>query len=243
MPKTRDAFALRYFDPTMIHKRKFFRFEEGIGFFQSRFFELAESDDSDMYYAFQNLWVQEDEDILDVYYSQAVEAQNKFRYDRVKAIIDIMINILSDINNYVKKIIRHYNRLEKYSKAWNNAISVDENLSADEIRSKTRRVQQLLKSYDDVQKAIKNLQHSIKKRIMDITDAYEKSDRNIFAIRLRQARMETGLTQTLLATKIGMTQSGYTNYENAIREPSITTLKKLARILGKSTDWLLGLTS
>ena len=62
-----------------------------------------------------------------------------------------------------------------------------------------------------------------------------------FATRLRIARKVAGLTQTLLAKKIGMTQSGYTNYENAIREPTLLTLKSLSQALDVSVDWLLGL--
>lgn len=252
MPKTRNAFALRDFDRNRLWKRPFFKFNEGEEFFKSRFFDLPESDDVDMYEEFKNLWYLEpevtDENILDAYREQAIKiiydfpVQSKHCYDRIESIAHIMFGIIRDIVSYKEKINRHYKRLKKYSKKWNDTISANENLSAKEIRTKTRRVQTLLKFYADVQKAIENFAYSITKRVADIDDAYKKKDRDIFATRLRQARIEAKLTQTQLAKEIGMTQSGYTNYENSIREPSIVTLKKLSRILNKSADWLLGLT-
>lgn len=62
-----------------------------------------------------------------------------------------------------------------------------------------------------------------------------------FPKRLREARKAAGLTQQQVADKLGMTQGAYTNYENQRREPSITMLCRLSRILKRSTDWLFGL--
>ena len=50
-----------------------------------------------------------------------------------------------------------------------------------------------------------------------------------------------GLTQKELATAIDMTQGGYVSYEIARREPPLTTLKRLSKTLGRTTDWLLGI--
>ena len=66
--------------------------------------------------------------------------------------------------------------------------------------------------------------------------------RLVFAQRLKQARKEMKITQVELAERIGMTQSSYTNYEQARIEPSLTTLLKLSRTLHKSIDWLCGRT-
>ena len=237
MPKTKNAFALRDFDQERIweqFKGNFFgvsddAFDYGI---ESRFEGFfCPYDDTPI----------TDEEVIDVYCAEAVNAQKEYNYYRVKWVADILGIISKNLSGYLDKIYRHYQRLEKFSKKWNETICGNETFSADDIRIKTRRIQTLLKSYSDVQKAIKNLQRSIKRHIVDITDAYEKADRNIFAIRLRQARTEAGLTQTQLANKIGMTQGGYTNYENSKTEPSIATLKKIARTLKVSVDWLFGL--
>ena len=59
--------------------------------------------------------------------------------------------------------------------------------------------------------------------------------------RLRQARIEKGLTQKQVADKVGVVVSAITNYETGFREPSIETLKKLCVLLNVSADYLIGL--
>ena len=237
MPKTKNAFALRGFDSERILDRKFF-------------LPLCDMDD-EIIDKFQELMSEEiltgivattDEDTLDVFCGLALKAQNEYWYYRVQFLIEQLNGIRKKSIAYEWKIRRHYKRLEKYSRKWNETICADEKIPADVIRTKTRRLQKLFKSYDEVQNAIKKLQALIQSCIAEITDAYEKADQRIFAMRLRQARMAAGLTQTQLATQIGMTQGGYTGYENSVREPSIATLKRISRILNKPTDWLLGLT-
>ncbi|MBR4903691.1 MAG: helix-turn-helix domain-containing protein [Selenomonadaceae bacterium] len=240
--KTKNAFALRDFDDKRIWKQKFFT---------PRYFGLPEdNNDSDIFEEFISLWEEEnligvsptDEEILDIYCRQAIKALNKEWHGRFKLMIEILNNISRNVLFYLEKINRHYKRLEEYSLIWNEKVSSGVTPSEKDIRMKTCRIQKLLKSYAGIQKTIKNLQSSIKQRVKNMTDTYEKADRYIFAIRLRQARSEAGLTQVQIADKIGMTQGGYTNYENAVREPSIATLKRLSKILKRPTDWLLGLT-
>ena len=238
MPKTKNAFALRDFDKDFIRGQ--FK-GNSFGVSDDAFDDGIESRFQDFFCPYDDTPIT-DEEFIDVYCAEAVNAQKEYHYYRVKWVADILGIISKNLSGYMDKICRHGKRLKKFSDKWNETICKDETFSADEIRTKTRRIQLLLKSYSDVYNSIKNLQRSIKRHIVDITDAYEKADRNIFAIRLRQARTEAGLTQTQLANKIGMTQGGYTNYENSTREPSIATLKKLARVLKRPTDWLLGLT-
>ena len=236
MPKTKNAFALRGFDSERILDRKFF----------CPIYDIYIKVDDD----FRRLKSAEilpgisatDDQSLDLFCEFALKAQNKYDYDVVQILIEHLNCARKKSIAYEWKIRRHYKRLEKYSEKWNETICADEKIPADVIRTKTRRLQKLLKSYDDVQNAIKKLQNLIQSCIAEITDAYEKADQRIFAMRLRQARMAAGLTQTQLATQIGMTQGGYTGYENSVREPSIATLKRISRILNKPTDWLLGLT-
>lgn len=61
-------------------------------------------------------------------------------------------------------------------------------------------------------------------------------------LRLKQLRREKGLKQDDLAKKFGIAQQTISNYEKRIREPDITTLKKMAEFFDVSLDFLLGTT-
>lgn len=56
---------------------------------------------------------------------------------------------------------------------------------------------------------------------------------------LYKYRKAKGLTQRELAKKLGTAQPTITQYETGARKPDIVTLKKLAAILGCTTDQLL----
>ena len=56
---------------------------------------------------------------------------------------------------------------------------------------------------------------------------------------IRAARAAANLTQTALADMLGVTQKDISRWENGVREPSATWIKKLAEALGVSADELL----
>lgn len=56
---------------------------------------------------------------------------------------------------------------------------------------------------------------------------------------LYKYRKEKGLTQKELAKAMGITPVAITQYETGVRKPDIVKLKKLAAILGCTTDQLL----
>lgn len=60
--------------------------------------------------------------------------------------------------------------------------------------------------------------------------------------RLKEIRLEKGLTQKQLALAVGLTETALCNYEKGIREPSLDVLKQLCIVLDVSADYLLGLT-
>jgi transcriptional regulator with XRE-family HTH domain len=63
-----------------------------------------------------------------------------------------------------------------------------------------------------------------------------------FAVRLRQARERTGLTQQQIAAAIGLSNyNSFQYWERAQRWPSAEYLASLCRTLGVSADALLGL--
>lgn len=62
-----------------------------------------------------------------------------------------------------------------------------------------------------------------------------------FGDKLKQLRLEAGLTQKQLAEQIGITKSVISFYELRERTPSPDVLIKLASIFHISTDYLLGI--
>lgn len=62
-----------------------------------------------------------------------------------------------------------------------------------------------------------------------------------FAKRLKELRLEKGLTQQKIAENLGVKQQSYARYECATGEPSLQTLIKLTKIFDVSSDYLLGI--
>ncbi len=63
-----------------------------------------------------------------------------------------------------------------------------------------------------------------------------------FGARLRDLRDNQGFhSQQALANALGVAQSTVANWERGRREPNYATTVRLARLLGVSTDYLLGL--
>ena len=64
---------------------------------------------------------------------------------------------------------------------------------------------------------------------------------NKFTQRLKELRLENGMTQQQVASLLNIRQQSYTRYEYGTGEPSLQTLIKLAEIFAVSTDYLLGI--
>ena len=62
-----------------------------------------------------------------------------------------------------------------------------------------------------------------------------------FSEKLRQLRIERGLSQTQLAEALSVDQRSISNWENAVREPSFEMLTRIAGYFEVSADYLLGL--
>lgn len=60
--------------------------------------------------------------------------------------------------------------------------------------------------------------------------------------RLRQLRLELGLTQAQVAEQLGITRGSYTYYENGNRQPRPELLIRLADFYQVSIDYLAGRT-
>lgn len=64
---------------------------------------------------------------------------------------------------------------------------------------------------------------------------------SIFATRLRELRIEKGLSMKQLAKALNTTDAAISNWENGINEPKISYLKSIALYFGVTSDYLLGL--
>lgn len=62
-----------------------------------------------------------------------------------------------------------------------------------------------------------------------------------FRERLKELRLEKGLTQKQLAENIGSVQSAVYYWENGQRIPSALSIIAIAKFFGVSADYLLGL--
>lgn len=65
---------------------------------------------------------------------------------------------------------------------------------------------------------------------------------NIIGKRIQELRNEKGYSLMQLATKVGLGKSTMAGYEGGYRFPAIDKLETIGRVLGTSTDYLLGLT-
>lgn len=59
--------------------------------------------------------------------------------------------------------------------------------------------------------------------------------------KIKELRIERGMLQKDLATKIGVARNTITQYEQNIAKPSYEVLIEIAKIFNVSTDYLLGL--
>lgn len=58
--------------------------------------------------------------------------------------------------------------------------------------------------------------------------------------RIKTERLRLGLTQVELAAVIDVTSTCVSRYERGVMTPSVATLRKLARVFGRSLDDLAG---
>ena len=64
--------------------------------------------------------------------------------------------------------------------------------------------------------------------------------RRVLAQRLRQCRIDAGLTQQQAAVQCDITEKAYQNYELMTREPKLEILIRIAELYGVSLDYLVG---
>ena len=64
----------------------------------------------------------------------------------------------------------------------------------------------------------------------------------MFALRLKELREKTGLSQKAFAIKLGVSQSTVAMWESQRREPNFKKIEEIAKFFNTTTDYLLGRT-
>lgn len=62
-----------------------------------------------------------------------------------------------------------------------------------------------------------------------------------FKVRLKQVRLSRGLSQQVLASKLGLSKQAVSNYESGANTPTFPVLVHLSQELGVTLDFLAGL--
>lgn len=62
-----------------------------------------------------------------------------------------------------------------------------------------------------------------------------------FVNKLKELRLEKGLTQAEVSIALGLSRNAFANYEKGLRQPSLETLKALCKFFNVTADYLLGL--
>lgn len=60
-----------------------------------------------------------------------------------------------------------------------------------------------------------------------------------FGQNMQKIRMKKGMSQGDISRKIGMDRGSVSNIENGKRNPTLSTVEKIARVLGVSSDEML----
>ena len=65
---------------------------------------------------------------------------------------------------------------------------------------------------------------------------------NVFGKKLKELRLEKGLSQRILGENLGVCNQSISFWESGAREPDLNTVVEIAEFFDVSADYLLGLT-
>lgn len=223
--KTRNAYALRDFDAARILQRRFFK----------EFHFAADKSDAEIL--------------------QSMSATDFDSFETTQQKFDAMDVLIVKVVEYQKRIKRHGNRLTKYARAVEFRIATDVNINISDLRARHKRASDLSMKYCGCFSAdgvtthflggicvndVGGLFQEIANRYKELEEKIKTHYRKIFATRLKQTRKEMRLTQTEFGTKLGLSQRGISNFENAVYEPSLAVLVKISKKLKRPVGWFLG---
>lgn len=224
--KTKDAFAFRDFDEKRILQRPFFK---GFHF-------AADKSDAEI--------------LQDLSYADS---------DSIEILLqkfDMLDDLLTTAAKYQKHIKRHGDRLTKYARRLESKAISDEDANIARLREMHKRADKLSMDYCGIVTAegvisrygftgiavddIGGLCQRIAERYKDVDERIKRHYTNIFAERLKFARIAKNMTQEKLAIILKITQKAVSNYEKGLREPSFALLVKISQKLNRPVGWFLG---
>ena len=220
MPKTRDAFALRELwqsfvtgENFMTGKEIFLTVNDFIGYFK----ELRKAQDfSQHFYAVDS----------------AIEKISKYSLRKSLKGYDAAERIREQLRgneSLIQRIERHRGRLRTL-------------LISFEVKNKSR-LEELIRRYFEISDVIKSYHSELLKYQPTIIAQVSKEFSRDFGKRLRRARRFKDIAQDKISKDIALSQVAISGYERGTREPTLYTLSRLAKELGVSADYLLGLTN
>lgn len=221
--KTRNAYALRDFDLERFFSRKFFR-------------ELKIISGVDVLIELQNFW--NDICLIDL------EARIIHHIPSMEKKILILQEALRQLDKFERRLFRHSSRLSFYQGYLSDRILNSENCSSDflkSIREKNQRINKLDSEYSVIILQNKKLIAYLENKIFEVKEWIQFAYQDNFSRRLRVARQNKKMTQEQVADKLEISRVGYAHYELAERDPSMTMLIKLSRILDIDIKWLCGI--
>lgn len=155
----------------------------------------------------------------------------------METVIERLRELDSAVAFYRKLLNQHLNRLEKYLKT--NSIKYMESDDKD-FKKKYDRFFKHRAKYMDYLESVAQLNGKIGRLLVDEEKNIQRKYREVFASNLKKFRLARKMTQQDLRTKLGIAKPSFSQYENAVAEPSIKNLIRLADALNVSVDALLG---
>ena len=208
--KTKNAFAFRNFDEQRILSRPYFR----------QFRADCHVEDG-----------LTDEEIL-----QSLDATDDDSFDKLEQKLQTVKKAYEQLDFFYRFIWRHLeNRVDQYNKSKAEKIGVS---VLELVTYQANQRPAPVNDYAIAQLRCRDLMKKFQKFYYELEDKIEKRYRAEFAARLKKLRQAAGLTQKQLGDIIQISPQGFSMYEAARREPTITSLFRLAKIL--PIDKLLG---
>lgn len=247
MPKTKDAFAFRDFDRERILQRPFFRqwrevYHVGDDLSDKEILATVTMAGFDVSNFQEKSTVIEDLIHALTSYEKMIERH----WERLKKHSRIVVETLIMADIYLSSdVLRERTQRARelailyhgfYSNDTGEIVFAKSPISFIDARGTQIHMRSSNSFYDCVERLRSTLIAAWK--TMD--DDFKRIQRKVFGDRLKYARQSAKLTQTQLGKILHLAQRTISDYEIGISEPGLSTLLLLSKILGQSTDWLLG---